>query len=122
MQKNPTDRRLRLQQMAYCAFGLLPLMLGCALTMYIYAWASIVNPRLPPDERRAEILRKMFLTSNAIGTAIGLFCIATGIGIFLLVGLTSLFMNVSLSRFAIRSAIVACAAAVLLCIWLYMVS
>jgi hypothetical protein len=121
MQKNPTDRQLRLQCLAYSAFGLLPLLWGCAITMYIYAFASIVNPRLPADERRAEILRKMFLSHDAIGTAIGLFSIATGVCI-LLYGVVSLFMNVNPSRFAIRSAIVAGAGALLLAICLFMLA
>jgi hypothetical protein len=110
---------LRLQRVADSAFGLLPLGLGCAILMYVYAFASMVDPRLPASERLALILRKMFLSPNAPLTVVGLALVAVG-GCILLFGVASLFMRVEPGRFAVRSAIAASVAAVLFTVVLFL--
>ena len=65
------------------ASGVSATLFGLAFLLYIYAHASIVNPALTGEERRARIVEKLFLQSGiAEGTYVGI----AAAGMWLVVG------------------------------------
>jgi hypothetical protein len=60
---------LRLALQAFGGFA--AALLGAAVVLYIYAFSSMVHPRLSGIERWTAILQKMFCTLNAIPTILG---------------------------------------------------
>ena len=61
------------------ASGVSATLFGLAFLLYIYAHASIVNPALTGEERRARIVEKLFLQSGiAEGTYVGIGIAAAG--------------------------------------------
>jgi hypothetical protein len=62
------------------AAGVASAIFGVAFLLYIYAHARMVNPSLPEDERRSQILEKLFLQSGvAEGTYVGLGLLCAGL-------------------------------------------
>ena len=62
------------------AAGIASALFGVVFLLYIYAFASMVNPSLTDHERRVQIMEKMFLQSGvAEGTYIGLTFVAAGL-------------------------------------------
>ena len=69
-------------------------------------------------ERRAQILAKMFLSRDAIGSAIGLFFMTVG-NCMLLLGVASVFVRVKPGRFAFGIAMLAGVVSVLLVVMFF---
>ena len=62
----------RLVLVGYSVVGLMALAIGCAIVLYVYAFASMVDPRLTPGEFRREVLIRMFLSWSVVPTVFGL--------------------------------------------------
>jgi hypothetical protein len=59
--------------------GSLLVVIGGFVDLYVYAFASMVDPRLLPAAQRLAILKSMFLTSSVIPTVFGLTVAIAGI-------------------------------------------
>ena len=67
------------------ASGIACVLLGVMFLLYIYAFASMVDPSLADHERRVRIMQKLFLQSGiAEGTYAGLGFVV--VGLWLVVG------------------------------------
>jgi hypothetical protein len=75
----PKPSRSRLQLVLQAAGGLLGVLIGGFVFLYVYMFASMVDPRLMGMDRWAVILEKMFLTLSVIPVAFGGMMIVAGI-------------------------------------------
>jgi hypothetical protein len=67
------------------AAGIASVLFGVMFLLYVYAFASMVNPSQTDHERRVQIVEKLFLQSGvAEGTYVGLGFVV--VGLWLVVG------------------------------------
>jgi hypothetical protein len=69
----------RLKCFGYALLGLLSGGLGAAIVLYVYALASIVNPRLNGMARWRAVAVKMFLSTSVVPTMLGMTLVVIGV-------------------------------------------
>lgn len=77
--ESPSTGFRRLRHGAPGVMGLVIAALGCGQVFYIYAFASMVDPRLAGAAYWNEVLGKVFLSAAAIPTVLGLIMVVAGI-------------------------------------------
>jgi hypothetical protein len=78
---DPCRHRSGLQCGLQAAGGLSAVMIGCYAVLYIFAFASMVDPRLAGWERWRLILEKLTMTLTAIPLTLGAVVICAGVGV-----------------------------------------
>lgn len=68
----------RASHFGFRLLGLAAMLFGGAMLLYIYLFASMVDPRLNPAARWFAILEKMFLSREVIGTGLALTLVLEG--------------------------------------------
>ena len=62
----------------YIGLGLMSFVLGCGLILYVYAFASMVNPELTGGHFWRKVLDRMFSSGAVVPTGIGLTLVLAG--------------------------------------------
>jgi hypothetical protein len=68
----------RVVLIGYSGLGLLALAVGCAIVLYVYAFASMVDPELTRGQFWREVLHRMFLSGAVVPTMLGLMLALAG--------------------------------------------
>ncbi len=82
----PRRHRSYLWRSLLMAAGVIIVLLGCCVILYIYAFSSMVDPRLIGLERCTLIFQKMLLTLNVIPVSIGAILVISGFSLMVVGG------------------------------------